>query len=115
LEETLSLYPESINAQNPDYKTEAMRIYSEINRESVSSSFGYLKSKLPGKKAALEVIESGCSLMMNLDEEEIVHLYTEGFNDLLNDAIIPQEEKDLIRDAISLTEGSDILWNFSGN
>lgn len=91
-----------------------MRIYSEINRESVSSSFSYIKSRLPGEKAALEVIESGCSLMMNLNEAEIVHLYTEGLNNLLNDAIIPKEEKDLIRDAISLTEGSNLLWNFSG-
>lgn len=52
--------------------------------------------------------------MMNLNEAEIVHLYTEGLNNLLNDAIIPKEEKDLIRDAISLTEGSNLLWNFSG-
>ncbi len=112
LEETLSQYPESFDAQNPDFKSEAMRIYSEINRESVSSSFDYLKSKMPNKKTALDVIESGCAFMMNFDQENVLHLYTDSFNEILNESLIPEAEKQLIRDAISLTEGRDILWNF---
>lgn len=50
--------------------------------------------------------------MMNFDQENVLHLYTDSFNEILNESLIPEAEKQLIRDAISLTEGSDILWNF---